>query len=89
MGVGAEKRLRAVKWNLVGNMVLTWVLTFPGCGIFGADDDDCRVDGPIANGGDGIRDLDGCEGSATLEGICRDGIGPAKLIVSAASYGTR
>ncbi|MDO4182673.1 MAG: inorganic phosphate transporter [Coriobacteriia bacterium] len=33
MGVGAEKRLRAVKWNLAGNMVLTWVLTFPGCGI--------------------------------------------------------
>lgn len=33
MGVGAEKRLRAVKWNLAGTMVLTWVLTFPGCGI--------------------------------------------------------
>lgn len=33
MGVGAEKRLRAVKWNLAGSMVLTWVLTFPGCGI--------------------------------------------------------
>lgn len=33
MGVGAEKRLRAVKWNLAGSMILTWVLTFPGCGI--------------------------------------------------------
>ena len=33
MGVGAEKRMRAVKWNLAGNMVLTWVLTFPGCGL--------------------------------------------------------
>ena len=33
MGVGAEKRLRAVKWNLAGTMVLTWVLTFPGCGL--------------------------------------------------------
>lgn len=33
MGVGAEKRLRNVKWNLAGSMVLTWVLTFPGCGI--------------------------------------------------------
>ncbi|MBE6473539.1 MAG: inorganic phosphate transporter, partial [Coriobacteriaceae bacterium] len=33
MGVGAEKRLRAVKWGLVGNMVLTWLLTFPGCGL--------------------------------------------------------
>ena len=33
MGVGAEKRLRAVKWNLAGSMVLTWVLTFPGCGL--------------------------------------------------------
>lgn len=33
MGVGAEKSLRQVKWNLAGKMVLTWVLTFPGCGI--------------------------------------------------------
>ncbi len=33
MGVGAERRLRAVKWNLAGSMVLTWILTFPGCGI--------------------------------------------------------
>ena len=32
MGVGAEKRLRGVKWNLAGSMVLTWVLTFPCCG---------------------------------------------------------
>lgn len=33
MGVGAEKCLRAVKWNLAGTMVFTWILTFPGCGI--------------------------------------------------------
>ena len=33
MGVGAEKSVRSVKWNLAGRMVLTWVLTFPGCGI--------------------------------------------------------
>lgn len=33
MGVGAEKSLRSVKWNLAGRMVLTWVLTFPGCGL--------------------------------------------------------
>ncbi len=33
MGVGAEKRVRAVKWDLAKSMVLTWVLTFPGCGI--------------------------------------------------------
>ncbi len=32
MGVGAEKSVRSVKWNLAGRMVLTWVLTFPGCG---------------------------------------------------------
>ena len=32
MGVGAEKSLRGVKGNLAGRMVLTWVLTFPGCG---------------------------------------------------------
>lgn len=33
MGVGAEKRFRSVKWNLAGSMVLTWLLTFPGCGL--------------------------------------------------------
>lgn len=32
MGVGAEKSIKRVKWNLAGSMVLTWVLTFPGCG---------------------------------------------------------
>lgn len=35
MGVGAAKRLSAVNWKVVGNMVLAWVLTFPGCGIIG------------------------------------------------------
>ncbi len=35
MGVGAEKRLSAVKWSTAKNMVLTWVFTFPGCGLLG------------------------------------------------------
>ncbi len=35
MGVGASKRLSAVNWKIVGDMVLAWVLTFPGCGILG------------------------------------------------------
>lgn len=35
MGVGAAKRLSAVKWSVVKEMVLTWVLTFPGCGLIG------------------------------------------------------
>jgi len=35
MGVGAAKRLRSVNWNVVGEMVLTWILTFPGCGLIG------------------------------------------------------
>ncbi len=30
MGVGATKRLSAVKWGLVGRMVWTWVWTIPG-----------------------------------------------------------
>lgn len=33
MGVGAEKSLHSVKWGMAGRMVLTWVLTFPGCGL--------------------------------------------------------
>jgi len=35
MGVGASKRLSAVNWGVVKEMVLTWILTFPGCGLLG------------------------------------------------------
>ena len=35
MGVGAAKRLSAVNWGIVKEMVLAWVLTFPGCGLIG------------------------------------------------------
>lgn len=33
MGVGAARRLRSVNWGVVKEMVLAWVLTFPGCGL--------------------------------------------------------
>ena len=35
MGVGASKRLSSVNWGVVKEMVLAWVLTFPGCGFIG------------------------------------------------------
>lgn len=35
VGVGAARRLSSVDWNIVKNMVLAWILTFPGCGIIG------------------------------------------------------
>ena len=35
MGVGASKRLSYVNWKFVKNVVLAWVLTFPGCGLLG------------------------------------------------------
>jgi PiT family inorganic phosphate transporter len=35
MGVGAAERLSSVNWGIVKEMVLTWVLTFPGCGLLG------------------------------------------------------
>lgn len=35
MGVGAAKRLSSVNWGVVKEMVWTWVLTFPGCGLIG------------------------------------------------------
>lgn len=35
MGVGAARRLTNVNWGVVKEMVLTWVLTFPGCGLIG------------------------------------------------------
>ncbi len=35
MGVGAVKRVSAINFSVVKEMVLTWVLTFPGCGLVG------------------------------------------------------
>lgn len=35
MGVGASRRLSNVNWKVVKDMVMTWILTFPGCGILG------------------------------------------------------
>lgn len=35
MGVGAARRLSGVNWGVVKEMVLTWILTFPGCGLIG------------------------------------------------------
>ncbi|MCL5022106.1 MAG: inorganic phosphate transporter [Nitrospirae bacterium] len=33
MGVGASKRLSAVRWGIGGNIVLAWVLTLPACAV--------------------------------------------------------
>ena len=35
MGVGAARRISNVNWNVVKELVLTWVCTFPGCGVLG------------------------------------------------------
>ena len=33
MGVGASRRLGAINFSVVKDMVLTWIFTFPGCGL--------------------------------------------------------
>ncbi len=35
MGVGAAKGLSRVNWKVAKNMILTWIFTFPGCGLIG------------------------------------------------------
>ena len=35
LGVGATRRLSAVRWGIAGRIVTAWVLTIPGCFIFG------------------------------------------------------
>lgn len=35
IGVGATKGIKHVKWGVAKDMVLTWLFTFPGCGIIG------------------------------------------------------
>ncbi len=36
MGVGATKRLSAVRWGVAGNIVTAWVLTIPAAGLVAA-----------------------------------------------------
>jgi len=33
MGVGASKRLSAVRWGVGGNIILAWIITLPACAI--------------------------------------------------------
>jgi len=35
MGVGATKRLSAVRWGVAGNIITAWIITFPICGGLG------------------------------------------------------
>jgi PiT family inorganic phosphate transporter len=35
LGVGSTKRLNAVRWGIAGRIVTAWVLTIPGCFLFG------------------------------------------------------
>jgi len=35
MGVGATKRLSAVRWGMAGNIIAAWIITFPVCGGLG------------------------------------------------------
>ena len=35
MGVGAVRRISAVRWGLVKDIILTWLITFPLCGSLG------------------------------------------------------
>ena len=35
LGVGSTKRLSAVRWGIAGRIVSAWVLTIPGCFLFG------------------------------------------------------
>ena len=35
IGAGCSRSIKTVNWGVAGEMVLTWVLTFPGCGLIG------------------------------------------------------
>ena len=35
MGVGASRNIHKVNWNVFKNMIMTWFITFPGCGFLG------------------------------------------------------
>jgi PiT family inorganic phosphate transporter len=35
MGVGASRRFSAVRWGMAGSIIMTWIITFPICGVLG------------------------------------------------------
>jgi PiT family inorganic phosphate transporter len=35
MGVGASRRVSAVRWGTARNIIMTWIITFPVCGLLG------------------------------------------------------
>jgi len=35
MGVGAARRISSVNWGVVKEMLMAWIMTFPGCGLIG------------------------------------------------------
>jgi PiT family inorganic phosphate transporter len=35
MGVGATRGIRAVRWGMARNVVMTWIITFPACAVLG------------------------------------------------------
>jgi inorganic phosphate transporter, PiT family len=35
MGVGASRRVSAVRWGVARSIVMTWIITFPVCGLLG------------------------------------------------------
>ena len=35
MGAGSAKSIRSVNWQIAWDMMMTWILTFPGCGLLG------------------------------------------------------
>ncbi|HEX7463338.1 MAG TPA: inorganic phosphate transporter, partial [Actinomycetota bacterium] len=35
MGVGATRRLSAVRWGVAGQVVMAWILTWPSCMVMG------------------------------------------------------
>jgi PiT family inorganic phosphate transporter len=35
MGVGASRRISAVRWGMAGNIIFKWIITFPICGVLG------------------------------------------------------
>ena len=35
IGVGVAKSIKSVNWKVAFEMIIAWILTFPGCGLLG------------------------------------------------------
>jgi PiT family inorganic phosphate transporter len=43
MGVGAARRVSAVRWGIAGSIIIAWIITLPAAAVIGALFYECMI----------------------------------------------